>query len=190
MGLEDISMLRSIPDSIVLYPSDAVSAYKLVEHMSNYHDGISYMRTTRSATPVLYDLDKEFTVGGSEVLRESDNDVASIVAAGITLHEALKAYEILKQEGIFVSVIDAYSVKPIDKETIVRIAKKSENRVITVEDHFIEGGLGEAVASALGRENISIDLMGVTTISRSGSPEKLLEYACIDANAIVERVKS
>lgn len=191
MGLEDLAMMRAVPNSIVFYPSDAVSAFKLSEHMANYHDGISYMRTTRAATPMLYDFDEEFKVGGSKVLRQSDNDQACIVAAGITLHEALKAYEELKQQGVAVSVIDAYSVKPVDAETIINVAQKSSNRVIVVEDHYAEGGLGEAVASAVAcRDNqVKVEILAVTKVSRSGKPEKLMEYAGIDAAAIVERLK-
>lgn len=185
MGLEDLSMMRSVPRSIVLYPSDAVSTYKLVERMANYNAGISYLRTTRSATPILYKKDELFEVGGCKVLRESDNDQACLVAAGITVHEALKAYEILKEKNIFVSVIDAYSIKPIDSEMIKKIACKSGNNVITIEDHYIEGGLGEAVAAALINDPIVLKILAVTKLSRSGKPDELLAYAGIDAASIV-----
>lgn len=189
MALEDIAMIRAVPNSIFLYPSDAISAYKLVEVMANYNDGISYLRTTRAATPMLYDHNESFEIGGCKVLRESENDVVCIVAAGITLHEALKAHDQLKEKGIFVSVIDAYSVKPLDEETIRRVAKKSGNKVITVEDHYIQGGLGEVVASALVNDAISVEILAVKTVSRSGKPEELMRYAGIDAQAIVEKVK-
>jgi transketolase len=188
MALEDLAMMRSIPNSVVLYPSDAVSAYKLVGVMAQYNDGISYMRTTRSDTAILYDLTGEFIIGGSRVLRQSENDKACIVAAGITLHEALRAYEMLKQKNIFVSVVDAYSVKPLDTKTITAMGKKSGNRIITVEDHYIEGGLGEAVASALVNESIKIDMLAVKKVSRSGKQKDLLAYAEIDAEAIIRLV--
>ena len=190
MGLEDLAMMRPIPNSIVFYPSDAISAYKLTEKMANYNDGISYMRTTRSATPMLYKKDETFEIGGSKVLRQGEGDVACIVAAGITLHEALKAFDTLKADGISVSVIDAYSIKPLDVATIRKIAKKSNSRVIVVEDHYVAGGLGEAVASALGEDEIKVEMMGVTEISRSGKPEELLAHARIDSESIVKRVKA
>jgi len=190
MGLEDISMMRSIPDSVVLYPSDAVSTYSCVEKMANYHDGISYMRTTRSATPVLYELGEDFEIGGCKVLRQSDDDIACIVAAGITLHEALKAHDRLKKNGVFISVIDAYSVKPIDADTIIGVAKKSGNKIVVVEDHYIEGGLGEAVSSAVAscENSIVFKLLGVNKISRSGKPNELMADAGIDAQSIVAAV--
>ena len=157
--------------------------------MANYHDGISYLRTTRASTPMLYDKNKQFRIGGSNVLRQSDNDQACILSAGITLHEALKAHDRLKQEGINVAVIDIYSIKPLDTTTIMPIAHQSGNHIITVEDHYPEGGLGEAVASALANEHFNISSLAVRGISRSGTPEKLLEYAQIDATAIVKAVK-
>ncbi|MEM2167132.1 MAG: transketolase, partial [Candidatus Bathyarchaeia archaeon] len=145
MGLEDLALFRAIYGSIVLYPCDAVSCEKLTCAMANY-EGISYIRTTRPRTPVIYDNQEEFHIGGSKVLRRSRNDEATIVAAGITVHEALKAYEKLKADGINVRVIDLYSVKPLDVETLVRAAEETKH-IITVEDHYPEGGLGEAVAS-------------------------------------------
>ena len=135
MGLEDIAMMRAIPDSVVLYPCDAVSTYACMLMMVN-HPGMSYLRLTRSETPVIYDPGEPFMLGGCKVLRESDQDVACIVAAGITVFEALKAYEELQKNNISVSIIDLYSIKPIDAETLIRLAKKSKSRLITVEDHF------------------------------------------------------
>ncbi|MFH1831437.1 MAG: transketolase, partial [bacterium] len=152
MALEDISMMRAIPDSIVLYPSDAVCAYKLTELMANYHAGISFLRTTRAELPVIYDKNEDFVIGGCKVLKQSKQDKACIVAAGITLYEALKAYEILKAQDITVSVIDLYSVKPLDTQTLRLVAEASGNKIITVEDHYPEGGIGEAVKSALANE--------------------------------------
>jgi len=189
MGLEDIAMMRGLPNSIVLYPSDAVSAYKLVEAMANYHDGISYLRTTRMATPVLYDAQEPFPVGGCKVLRESKEDRVLIIGAGVTLHEALKAYEQLAKEGIAIAVIDLYSIKPLDVETIVRVAKACNNTIITVEDHYPEGGIGEAVAAGVSEHGITVYPLAVTHLPRSGTPEELLSDAGIDADAIVQQVK-
>lgn len=190
MGLEDIAMIRAVPTSIVLYPCDATSTYKLVEVMANRNDGISYLRTTRMATPVIYDTTKEFSIGGCQVLKESATDQCCIVAAGVTLHEALKAYELLKKENITVSVIDAYSVKPLDSATIAQTAYASNNRIITVEDHYLEGGLGQTVAYELRNSGISIECLAVTKMPRSGKPEELLAFEGIDAAAIVAKVKA
>ncbi len=189
MALEDIAMIRSIPDSIVFYPSDGVSAYKLTEIMANYNDGISYIRTSRPATPILYDKNEKFEIGGCKILHQSNKDQACIIAVGITLHEALKAYEELKKQNIFVSVIDLYCVKPIDTKTIKEIAKKSKNKIITVEDHYIEGGLGETVASAVVNEDIKVEILAVTKLSRSGTKEELMEFAGIDAKSIIKKVQ-
>jgi len=190
MALEDLAMMRAIPASIVLYPSDAVSTYKLTGLMAGYTDGISYMRTTRADTPILYDFKELFEVGGSKVLRSSDNDQVCIVAAGITLHETLKAYDLLKQEGIHVSVIDLYSIKPLDSNTLMTVGRASCNRIITVEDHYVQGGLGEAVMSGLVNSGIKITSLAVNQVSRSGSPDELMTDACIAAEAIVGAVRS
>ncbi|HSC24736.1 MAG TPA: transketolase [Candidatus Babeliales bacterium] len=189
MGLEDIAMMRCLPNSIVLYPSDAVSTHKLVEQMARYGDGISYLRTTRMATPVLYDNDELFPIGGCKVVRQSQNDVACIIAAGITLHESLKAYAILAQKNIFISVIDLYSIKPLDVATIVSVAHASKNKIITVEDHYPEGGIGETIVSALRNENFTIHSLAVVRLPRSGSPEELLTMEGIDVAAIVRAVQ-
>jgi len=189
MGLEDIALMRCLPNSIVLYPSDAVSTHKLVEQMARYGDGVSYLRTTRMETPVLYDNDEEFPVGGCKVLKKSDNDVACVIGAGVTLHEALKAYEILARQNVFVSVIDLYSVKPLNGTTVVSVARASGNKIITVEDHYPQGGIGEAVASALRNEGIAIYSLAVNPLPRSGTPEQLLAFEGIDAAAIAKKVK-
>ncbi|MFH1644698.1 MAG: transketolase, partial [bacterium] len=156
MGLEDIAMFRTLPNSVILYPCDGVSAYKLVEQMANYHDGISYIRTTRPKTPVIYDKDEKFEIGGCKVLSKNNNDKVCLIGAGITLHEIMKSYEKLKDKTINVSMIDLYSIKPLDVETISRIAKESNNKIITVEDHYLDGGLGQAVSSALINEDIKV----------------------------------
>ncbi|KKQ33017.1 MAG: Transketolase domain protein [candidate division TM6 bacterium GW2011_GWF2_37_49] len=189
MALEDIAMISTIPDSVILYPSDGVSAYKLIELSANYNKGISYVRTTRADTPMLYDINEKFAIGGCKVLRQSQKDRCCIVAAGITLHEALKAYEILKKEGFLVSVIDLYSIKPLDAQTILKTAKKSDNRVITVEDHYINGGIGSMIASSLINSDVRVQMLGLDHISRSGSPQELLSDAGIDAASIVKVIK-
>jgi transketolase len=150
MGLEDIAMMRSILNSTVFYPSDAVSTLKLTEIMANT-DGIFYLRTTREKTPVLYSETDEFKIGGSKILRQSEKDTAVIFSAGITIHEALKTYEELKKQNVFVSVVDLYCVKPLDIETVTKFALKTK-RVVVVEDHYPAGGLGEAVLSTLNQQ--------------------------------------
>ncbi len=189
MGLEDLAMMRSVPNSIIFYPSDAVSAYKQVELMANYNDGISYIRTTRGKTPIIYDKNEEFKVGGCKVLKQSDNDKACVIAAGITLHEALSAYDELKKENIDVAVIDLYSIKPLDIETIINVAEKSDGKVITVEDHYLSGGIGETVSSSLAGEKIKGSLLYVDKIPRSATEKELLAYEEIDSASIVKKVK-
>ncbi|HRN78193.1 MAG TPA: transketolase [Candidatus Dependentiae bacterium] len=188
MGLEDIAMMRALPDSIVLYPSDAVSTYKLLEQMANYNDGISYMRTTRMATPVHYRNDEEFPIGGCKIVRVSQKDQACVIAAGVTLVEALKAYEILQQQNINICVIDLYSIKPLDTETVFRLGQASNNYIITVEDHYIQGGIGEAIAAAMCNTSIEVTSLAVSELPRSGKPEDLLSWAGIDAQSIVKAV--
>jgi len=170
-------------NSIVLYPCDAVSCEKLTCLMANYA-GVSYIRTTRPATLVIYDNDEEFVVGGSKVLRQSSNDEATIVAAGITVHEALKAYEKLKQDGIIVKVVDCYSVKPLD-EAMLRRAADETRHIITVEDHYAEGGLGEAVASL----GLRPCIIAVRKMPHSGPSEMLMAEQGIDTDGIVGEVR-
>jgi len=189
MGLEDIALMRCLPHSVVLYPSDAVSTHKLVEQIARHNTSISYLRTTRMTTPVLYDNNETFPIGGCKVLHQSDNDVACIAAAGVTLHEALKAHQILKQQDVFVAVVDLYSIKPLDSSTLISVARKSQNKIITVEDHYQEGGIGEAVLSALRNESISIQSLAVVRLPRSGKSEELLAMEGIDAQAIVKAVE-
>jgi transketolase len=186
MGLEDIALFRTLLESVVLYPSDAVSTEKLVEEMAK-HRGIAYLRTTRKETPILYRNDEVFRIGGSKILRSNKADRAVVVAAGITLHEALKAYEQLKQEGKLVRVIDLYSIKPIDTDTLERAARET-GLVITVEDHFAEGGLGEAVTSAVAGTGVPVRMLAVRRMPRSGKPDELLTYEEISHTAIVNAV--
>ena len=216
MGLEDIALFRALPGSTVLYPSDAVSCERLVEHAIG-EKGIVYIRTTRPATPVVYPPDRKFNIGGFsifdpstsgkgnvsgssyDVLREDKTQIrntnpeirATIIAAGITLHEALKAQKKLTEDGIPVRVIDCYSVKPIDAEAL-RNATKDTKAIVVVEDHYPEGGLGEAVMSALSdaKNNPEIVHLAVRKIPRSGKPEELLEWEKIDSAAISSAVRS
>jgi transketolase len=187
MGLEDIALFRAILGSVVLYPSDAVSTERLVEEMA-WHTGIVYLRTTRRDLPVLYRNDEAFWIGGSKVLRSNRKDRATIVAAGITLHEALKAYEELKKEGILVRIIDLYSVKPVDVATLRRAAFET-GVIITVEDHFAEGGIADAVRTALSKHPVPVHALAVRAMPKSGKPDELLDYEEISWKAIVEVVK-
>jgi len=189
MALEDIAMMRTLPGSIILYPCDAVSTFKLVQLMAGYHKGISYLRTTREKTKTLYKPQEKFEIGGCKVLKQNDSSRAVVVAAGVTVHEALKAAELLQKENIFISVIDLYCIKPLDTQTLVLIARASANRVITVEDHYLEGGLGQAVVVALANYGVHITVLAVKELPRSGSPEELREWAGIDAQAIMQEVK-
>src|SRR6516225_3121607 len=187
MGLEDIAMFRPIPGSVILYPCDAVSAERAVEQAAKHH-GICYIRSSRPKTPVLYSNEEQFPLGGSKTLRKSGNDRATVIGAGITVHEALKAASQLESEGISIRVIDAYSVKPIDAEGILAAARETNGRIVVVEDHYEEGGLGDAVLEAVGNQAKVIKL-AVREIPRSGPPEALLEKYGISADHIVEAVK-
>jgi transketolase len=182
MGLEDLGAFRAVHSSSVLYPVDANQAARLVEAMYDL-DGISYLRTHRGAMPVIYDPDDRFEVGGSRVLRDGAD--VTIVAAGVTLHEALEAAERLEAEEIEARVIDLYSVKPIDVETLARAAAETDG-IVTVEDHWPEGGLGDAVLAALaeGGQVTRVRKLAVKDMPGSGKPEELLHEAGIDADAI------
>ncbi len=189
MALEDIAMMRALPGSMVLYPSDAVSTYKLVHQMAQYDKGISYLRTTRMATPVIYGAEEQFPVGGCKVVRQSPKDQVCVIGAGITLHEALKAYEQLKKDNIMITVIDLYSVKPLDITTIRAMAHATQKRLITVEDHYQEGGIGEAVAAELCNDDVHLIRLAVNALPRSAKPEELLGAMGIDAAAIIKHVR-
>ncbi len=188
MGLEDLAMFRAIPGSVVLYPSDAVSAERLVA-VAAAHEGIVYIRTSRPKTAILYDTDDEFPIGGSKVVKKSDEDSVTVVTAGVTLHEALKAHEILTNEGIAIRIIDLYSIKPVDAEALISAAAETNNTIITVEDHYPEGGLGDAVLDAVATGGVHVHKLAVTGIPRSGKPDELLELHGISTNAIVQKVK-
>ncbi|MBH8573994.1 transketolase [Nostocaceae cyanobacterium CENA369] len=198
MGLEDLAAFRAVCNSTVLYPSDANQTAKIVAQMSD-RPGVVYLRTTRESTPVIYSSDEKFPIGGSKVVQSSDRDQATVIGAGITLHEALKAYDRLKNEGIIIRVIDVYSVKPIDVQTLHQAARDTKGNLIVVEDHWLEGGLGAAVLDAFaGTSNtpiydglqLRLIKLAVSDMPSSGTPEELLHAAKIDADAIVEAVKS
>lgn len=198
MALEDLAALRAVWSSTVLYPCDGNQTAKLVAEMAD-REGIVYLRTTRMKTPVIYSHEEEFPIGGSKVVRSSDQDKITVIGAGVTLHEALKAYEQLKNEGISVRVIDLYSIKPIDAETLFQAASDTQGNFILVEDHWIEGGLGAAVLEAFtGVDNAPIYVgpklrvihLAVRNMPESGQPEELLHVEKIDALAITEAVKS
>jgi transketolase len=190
MGLEDLAMMRAVAGSTVLYPCDANQTWHLVTQMID-HPGIVYLRTTREQTAVLYPPDQRFPIGGSVVLRRSDRDSATIIAAGISLHEALRAQTQLAQEGIPVRVIDAYSVKPIDTATLQAAARETGTLVV-VEDHWAEGGLGEAVLAAVaGVDPVPrVISLAVRQMPGSGTPQELLDAAGISARRIVDAVRT
>jgi transketolase len=188
MGLDDIAMFRGILDSVVLYPSDAVSTSKLVEVAAN-HKGITYLRLTRAETPIIYNYDEEFKIGGLKVLRKSGKDMVTIVAAGITLHEALNAYNQLLAKSISARIIDLYSIKPLDIQTLKKAAFET-GKIITVEDHYKEGGLGEAVSAALVNTNAKIYSLCVEKAPGSGKTSELLMSTKISAKFITKQVLS
>ena len=202
MGLEDLAAFRAVHSSIVLYPSEATSTAALVAQMAECASSggreaerkegcIAYLRTTRGATPTLYESGDEFSIGGSKVVRRSDEDKVTLIGAGITLHEALKAADALSADGMNARVIDAYSVNPIDAATIREAARDCEGRVVVAEDHWPEGGLGDAVLEALADTDFPthVTCLGVSDMPTSGKPAELLAAAGIDADAISEAAR-
>jgi transketolase len=185
MGLEDLALFRAVNGSTVLYPSDAVSAERLAEQAAVI-DGIVYLRSTRAPTPVIYERNETFAVGGSKTLRSSHEDCCTIVAAGITVHEALSAHESLARRGIHARVIDAYSIKPLDKATLDRAAMETGHLVV-VEDHWIDGGLGDAVAAAVG-PHADVRRLAIRSEPHSGNTEELLDRYGISRGAIVQAI--
>ncbi|HET6676526.1 MAG TPA: transketolase [Nitrospiraceae bacterium] len=188
MGLEDIAMMAAQPGVVVLYPSDAVSMYRLVEAAAA-HRGMVYLRAGRPKSPILYGEKDVFTIGGSRVLRQSAADKLTIVAAGVTLFEALKAHDQLKASGIPTRIIDLYSVAPIDRATLVESARATGGKVLTVEDHYAHGGIGDAVLSALASEAVRVHKLAVREIPHSGRPEELIDHYGIGARSIVDASK-
>ena len=190
MALEDLAMMRAVHGSTVLQPCDANQTARLVAEMADT-DGIVFLRTLRPKTPVIYDPSENFTIGGSKTVRSSDEDVVTVVATGITVHEALKAQEELQDSGLAVRIIDAYSIKPIDTETLRAAAQATAGNVVAVEDHWPEGGLGEAVLSALSEETypLHFEHLAVRNMPGSGKPEELLDAAGISSNHIANAVR-
>jgi transketolase len=188
MGLEDIAMMAAQPGVVVFYPSDGTSMYRLMD-LAAAHRGMVYLRAGRPKSPVLYGPDEQFKIGGSKVVRQSAKDALTIVAAGVTLFEALKAYEELSSLGIAARVIDLYSISPIDRTTLIESAQATHGRILTVEDHYAHGGLGDAVLSAVATERISVHKLAVRSIPRSGKPDELINHFGIGARSIVETAK-
>jgi transketolase len=189
MALEDLAMCRSQPNFTVLYPCDAVSTERLIALMA-YHPGPAYMRTSRPKTPIVYAADETFTIGGLKVLRESAGDIATVIGAGVTVFEALKAYDRLQADGIAIRVIDLYSVQPVDRDALVAAGRATGGRLITVEDHYAAGGIGDAVAEAVADAGLTVHRLAVREIPRSGKPDELLDRFGISAKHIVEAVQA
>jgi transketolase len=189
MALEDLGMMRSVPGCAVLYPCDGMSTERLVVEMAK-RQGMAYMRTSRPKTPVIYGPDETFPIGGSKVLRQSSGDAATVVGAGITVFEALKAYDQLKAEGISIRVIDAYSVQPIDAKTLLDAAKATGGKIITVEDHYASGGLGDAVSEAVSEGGFAVRRLAVREVPRSGQPDELIDRYGISARHIADAVRA
>jgi transketolase len=188
MALEDLAMARGVPNCTVLYPSDAVSAYRLVAAAAAT-PGPVYIRLGRPKTPVIYPSGETFPIGGSKTLRETSSDVVTVVAAGVTLFEALEAHDVLAKENVGIRVIDAYSVQPIDGATLVAAGRATGGRIITVEDHYAHGGLGDAVSEAVWDQAFRVKRLAVREIPRSGQPEELLDRFGISSKAIVTAVR-
>lgn len=195
MALEDLAMFRAIPTCTVFYPSDAVSTERAVVLSANT-EGICFIRTSRPETAVLYSTDEKFEVGVAKVVRQSDNDCATVIGAGITLHEALAAADMLKSEGKNIRVIDPFTIKPLDAKTIVECAKATQRHIITVEDHYKEGGLGEAVLAAIhdcrddDAAGIVVTRLAVSGVPRSGKSQELLDIFGISAKHIAAAVRN
>jgi transketolase len=187
MALEDLAMMRAVPGCAVLYPCDAVSTERLVALMADT-PGPAYMRTSRPKTPVLYQADESFRIGGSKVLRRGDRDVATVIGAGVTVFEALEAFDVLAAEGMAIRVIDLYSLSPVDEETLIAAGRETRH-LVTVEDHYPEGGVGDAVAGAVGPHGIPVHRLAVREIPRSGAPDELLDAFGISAARIVAAVR-
>ncbi|KRX84828.1 Transketolase [Trichinella sp. T6] len=187
MGLEDIAMFRTLPGSTVFYPSDAVSCERAVELAARVN-GICFIRTGRPNTPVIYSNEEQFSIGQAKIVRHSDKDRLMIVTAGVTLFEAFTAADVLaKEKGLHVCICDLFTVKPIDKRTLAEQAKRVGGKVLTVEDHYPEGGIGDAVASALAEySDIQLTSLAVNALPRSGPPDSLMDMFGISAKHIIE----
>ncbi|MCI0626305.1 MAG: transketolase [Acidobacteria bacterium] len=188
MALEDLALFRAIPNAVVFYPSDAVSTERLVA-LAAEHEGMVYIRTSRPKNPVFYRNEESFQIGGSKTLRSSGNDRLAVVAAGVTVAEAMKACDLLSKEGVAIRVVDAYSVKPVDAKGLLAAAAQSNNTLVVVEEHYAEGGLGDAVLNAVANDGVRVFKMAVQEIPRSGKPEELLDRYGLSASCIVKKVK-
>jgi transketolase len=188
MALEDLAMMCAQPEMTVLYPADATSTWRATELVAA-HVGPAYLRLGRPDAPILYGADESFAIGRCKVLRTSDADSVLVIAAGVTLTEALAAHDTLTKSGISVRVIDLFSVQPIDREALVDAARACHGLVVTVEDHYAHGGIGDAVLQALAAERCDVRKLAVREVPRSGKPEELLERYGISAKAIVDAVE-
>ena len=189
MALEDLALFRAQPNIAVLYPCDAVSTERLVALMAS-HDGPVYLRTSRPKTPVIYSATDEFRIGGLKVLRENVSDVATVIAAGVTVFEALNAYGELKAAGTSIRVVDLYSVQPVDRAALVACGEATRGQIVTVEDHYAAGGIGDAVQEAVSATGMRVHRLAVREIPRSGTPEELLDRFGISARHIVAAVRA
>jgi len=186
MALEDLAMMRAQPNMTVLYPCDAMSTERLIELMA-YHPGPAYMRTSRPKTPVIYGPDEKFAIGGLKILREGPKDSVTVIGGGITVFEALKAYDQLQKIGISIRVIDLYSLQPLDSRSLLKCARETK-RIITVEDHYAAGGIGDAVAGCVAGSGFVVERLCVREIPRSGTPEQLIDHYGISSRHIVAAV--
>ncbi|CAJ0602792.1 unnamed protein product [Cylicocyclus nassatus] len=188
MALEDLALFRTLPGSTVFYPTDAVAAERATELAANIK-GIVFIRTGRPALPVLYDNNELFAVGQAKVLKESPNDKMLLIGAGVTIYEIMKAADQLEKEGLHCCIIDPFTIKPLDEATIVKHAQRTGGRILTVEDHYPAGGIGEAVAACVAKHGIRVKSLCVNDVPRSGKPDELLDMFGISARHIVEAVK-
>eukprot|EP00069_Balaena_mysticetus_P015253 bmy_09139T0 len=189
MALEDLAMFRSVPMSTVFYPSDGVSTEKAVELAAN-RKGICFIRTSRPENAIIYNNNEDFQIGQAKVVLKSRDDQVTVIGAGVTLHEALAAADLLKKEKINIRVLDPFTIKPLDKKLILDSARATKGRIVTVEDHYCEGGIGEAVASAVvGEPGVTVTRLAVSQVPRSGKPAELLKMFGIDKDAIAQAVR-
>lgn len=190
MALEDIAMMVTVPNSIIFYPCDATSTIKLMNLMTQYNNGISYLRTTREETPIIYDDSYSFEIAGFHVIKENTQDVVTIIGAGVTLFEALKAHDILEEKQLFVRVIDLYCIKPINAHALSESIAPNSKFIIIVEDHYRQGGIGQILFEALAQYNFTIKHLAVDSIPQSATPEQQRAIHNIDANAIIKTIES
>ncbi|MEZ5317965.1 MAG: transketolase [Vicinamibacterales bacterium] len=189
MALEDLAMMRGLPNATVFYPCDGVSAARLMAVAAATH-GPVYLRMSRPKTPVIYTADETFAAGGSKTLRQGDRDAVTVVAAGITVFEALEAHDRLAKDGMAIRVIDAYSIQPIDRDGLIAAGRATHGRLLTVEDHYAHGGLGDAVSEAVSDEGFRVRRLAVREIPRSGPPAEVIDRFGISARAIVDAVRA